>query len=145
VVLASNMRILIKICLSIGFVFIFSCEEQGLSVKCSDCTADEPIQTDLEVKLGQEFRGNKIEVNVYEGNLEDSVLYKSLSVTGTSTTVPVTVNKKYTVTASYYFFNDYYVAVDSAEPRVKYDKTTCNNPCYFVYDKVIDLRLKYSK
>jgi hypothetical protein len=57
----------------------------------------------------------------------------------------VPINKKYTATATYYKSDIKYVAVDSATPRVKYDKNQCDDPCYFVYDRVVDLRLKYTK
>lgn len=38
-------------------VFCFSCEEQGLFVKCPDCTAEEPVKTNLEIKLDIGFHG----------------------------------------------------------------------------------------
>jgi hypothetical protein len=138
------MKSSIKIFLVTGLIFIFSCEEQGLIVKCPDCTADEPEETNLDVKLDQKYSDQIIEVKVYEGNLEDSILYSSTLVMGTHPVIKVTVNKKYTVTATYHILDEFYVVIDSATPKVKYDKTTCDDPCYFVYDKVIDLRLKYT-
>jgi hypothetical protein len=139
------MKPAIKILLAVAFVLFFSCEDQGLFVKCPDCVSDEPVNTNLEVKLDLPASGQVTKVNIYEGNLEDSVLYGSLNTTGSDASFSVTINKKYTVTATYYVPDDYYVAVDSATPRVRYDKTHCDNPCYFVYDKNIDLRLKYTR
>jgi hypothetical protein len=144
------MKVTIKILLVIVLVFCFSCEDQGLVVKCPDCLSDEPIKTNLEVKLDMvsesgSIRTNITQINVYEGNLEDSVLYSSFQSSLSSYSIPVTLNKKYTVTATYYVSDNKYIAVDSATPRVRYDKTHCDNPCYFVYDKDIDLRLKYTK
>jgi hypothetical protein len=55
----------------------------------------------------------------------------------------VTLNKKYTATAMYYYADNNYVVVDSAFPKVKYEKDQCNDPCYFVYDRVVNLRLHY--
>jgi hypothetical protein len=139
------MKITTKIFLVFAFILCFSCEDQGLIVKCPDCTADEPIKTDLEVKMDLANFGLETQINVYEGNIEDSVLYSSFKTSGTQTTIPVTLNKKYTVTATYHIADDFYIAIDSATPRVRYDKTQCDNPCYFVYDKDINLRLKYTK
>jgi hypothetical protein len=139
------MKISGKIFLSIIFVVCFSCEDQGLIIKCPDCMSEEPKKTDLNVKLDNSYSGYQTVVNVYEGNLEDSVLYSSFEVTGNHTSVTVSMNKKFTVTATYYIPDDYYIAVDSATPRVRFDKTKCDDPCYFVYDKDIDLRLKYLK
>jgi hypothetical protein len=135
----------VKLFLLITTIFIFSCEDQGLIVKCPDCRTDEPKQTDLEVKLDSEIFGNLVLIKVYEGNLEDSVLYYSVSVPSSSTTISVTINKKYTLTATYHIGDNYYTAVDSATPRVRYEKDLCDNPCYFLYDRTIDLRLKYTK
>jgi len=134
-----------KILFLIILVISFSCEEQGLFVKCPACTAEEPLKTNLEIKIEPSLYGIATLIKVYEGNLEDSVLYSSYSSSGTSTTIPVTINKKYTVTATYYKPGNYYIAVDSATPRVRYNKEQCDDPCYFVYDRVVDLRLKYTK
>jgi hypothetical protein len=139
------MRITIKIFLAFAFMFCFSCEDQGLIVKCPDCTADEPVKSNLEIRLDVNPSGGATLINVYEGNLEDSILYSSSQAYSSSISVSVSLNKKYTVTAAYYVSDNYYVAVDSATPRVRYDKTQCDDPCYFVYDKNIDLRLKYTK
>jgi hypothetical protein len=143
VVLINAMKFPIKILLLIALILCFSCEDQGLIVKCPDCTVDEPINTDLVVKLS--YFGYLTQINVYEGNIEDSVLYSSVKTSETYAAIPVTLNKKYTVTATYYINDNYYIAVDSATPRVRFDKTQCDDPCYFVYDKTIDLRLKYIK
>jgi hypothetical protein len=144
------MRITIKILLAIGFIFCLSCEDQGFIVKCPDCTTDEPVSTNLEVKLDQltkydATRTNITQINVYEGNIEDSVLYSSHLTSLNSYSIPVTLNKKYTVSATYTIGTNVYVAVDSATPKVRYEKSQCDDPCYFIYDKKIDLRLKYTK
>lgn len=141
------MKITIKLLLLLFLGICFSCEEQGLIVKCPDCFADEPLKADLEIKLENPNNYPEAMIQIWEGNLEDSILLKSFSHTTYSTTVSeeVTINKKYTVTASYNINSRTYIAVDSATPRVRYNKDQCDEPCYFVYDRVIDLRLKYTK
>jgi hypothetical protein len=139
------MKILIRTLLFAILIFLFSCEDQGLIIKCPDCLKDEPVKTDLEVKLEQAYMGSPTKVNVYEGNLDDSILYKTITISSTYITIPVTMNKKYTVTATYYFPDNYYTAIDAATPRVRFEKNQCSDPCYFVYGKQIDLRLKYTK
>jgi hypothetical protein len=134
-----------KIAFFLILVIAFSCEEQGLFIKCSDCIVDEPVETELEIKLDLGNFGALTLINVYEGNLEDSVLYSTKSVSGTRTTIPVKLNKMYTVTATYYKRDNLFVTVDSATPKVRYTKDQCDDPCYFVYDKTCDLRLKYTK
>lgn len=139
------MKILSKTFLIIVFMFSISCEDKGLIVKCPDCLSTEPSQTDLEIKLDKGINGSATVINVYEGNLEDSVIYETFQTSSSSTSVTVTLNKKYTVTANYYLSGNYYTTVDSATPRVKYEKSQCDDPCYFIYDKKLDLRLKYTK
>jgi hypothetical protein len=138
------MRIIIKVFLLFIIVFFFSCEKEPLIVKCTDCFAEEPLKISLDVKLDNNYFGATTIIKVYEGNLEDSVLYSTYSTSRTTTTIPVTLNKKYTVTATYYIPTNHYIAIDSATPRVIYEKSKCDDPCYFVYDKKIDLRLKYT-
>lgn len=138
------MKIAIKIFLLLALIIFFSCKDQVLFIKCPDCTADEPVRTDLDFKLDFSYQGGVL-INIYEGNLDDSILIFSNRIYNSPFSYNVTINKKYTATATYYTQNNEYIAVDSATPRVKYDKVQCDNPCYFVYDKVVDLRLKYTK
>lgn len=140
------MKILLKISLVILLIMCFSCEDKGLIVKCPDCETTEPDKATLAIDLTLNNYGfNPTQITVYEGNLEDSVIYDSFSTSFESTTVVVSLNKKYTLTASYYFDGNYYVAVDSATPRVRFEKSQCNEPCYFIYDKDVNLKLKYTK
>jgi ribosome-associated translation inhibitor RaiA len=138
------MKILSKIILSIIIVCCFSCEDRGLIVKCSDCLSEEPIDAELNIKVGSNHSSIETIINVYEGNIEDSVLYSTLKTVNQNAYIKVTLNKKYTVTATYKEQNDLYVAIDSATPRVRFEKSQCDKPCYFVYDNDVDLRLKYT-
>ena len=113
------MRITLRLFLFLILVICFSCEEQGYIVNCPDCTAEEPIETNLEIKLELNYSSTMTLIKVYEGNLEDSILNSSYQISGTRTSIPLTINKKYTVTATYYLQGDYYIAVDSATPRVR--------------------------
>jgi len=139
------MKIISKIILLIIILCCFSCEDKGLIVKCADCLDDEPLEAVLDIKVDSNHSSIETTINVYEGNAEDSVLYSTLKTINSSASVRVTLNKKYTVTATYKEQNDFYVAIDSATPRVRFEKSQCDKPCYFIYDKVLDLRLKYTK
>ena len=134
-----------KIILLIIILCCFSCEDNGLIVKCADCLDTEPVDAVLDIKVDPNYTSNETTINVYEGNIEDSVLYSTVTTSGSGASVKVTLNKKYTVTANYKEQNDFYVAIDAATPRVRFEKSQCDKPCYFIYDKVLDLRLKYTK
>ena len=129
------------------FLFVFlalflSCEKNGWIVKCQDCFQGEPSVVPLYVKLDQP--STPIKVRVYEGMLDDSVLYQTEEVTWDEYTIDVPVNKKYTITATYNIDGKIYIAVDSATPRVRYTKDKCDDPCYYAYDNYLNLRIKYT-
>ncbi len=127
---------------------LFSCEDTGWLVNCEDCYPDEPEGATLELKLDDDpsVLSAGVVVKIYEGNIEDNTLVTSFKTFGASTNQDVILNKKYTISATY-LTNEgtTYIAVDSATPRVRYEKSQCDEKCYFIYDKVIDLRIKYTK
>jgi hypothetical protein len=140
------MKITGKILLLVALILSLSCEDQGLTVKCPDCTENEPSKTELEIKLDlSDHRLFSTIITVYEGNIEDNIIYDTFQSNDETTKVTVSLNKKYTVTANYLIADNSYVTVDSSTPRVRYEKSQCDNPCYFVYDRILDLRLKYTK
>jgi hypothetical protein len=125
---------------------MFSCDKSGLFVNCYDCSEEEPYSTDLEIKIDELALTNAITmISIYAGNLEDSILLESYNVRGTDITYEAVLNKQYTVTATYYTPDGTFIAVDSTIPRVRYETDQCTVPCYFVYGKKLNLRLKYIK
>jgi hypothetical protein len=136
------MNRIILIFILLVFVIFFSCEEQGIFINnCTDCLADEPLKTELEVKIDASSYSGVL-IQIWEGNLEDSILLGQFREFSTTFTHEVTLNKKYTLTATYNIQDNTYVVVDSATPRVRFDKDKCDDPCYLVYDKKLDLSLK---
>ncbi len=122
---------------------IFSCEKPGVIVRCDECLTYEPAEADLVIKLSP-AGFERVEVVIYEGNLEDEVIYSSFITPYTEEYVTVLLNKKYTVTARYLRNGKTFIAVDSAVPRVKYDKYSCDDPCWFIYDNRIKVALSRS-
>lgn len=142
-VLINKMRSGTKFLLLAAFIFSFACEDKGLFIDCAECLTSEPVKTDLDIKLELPEYNSQALITVYEGNIEDSIVYTSYKIAATQSSVQVTLNKKYTVTEAYNKDGNYYIAIDSATPRVRYEKSQCDDPCYFIYDKEINLRLKY--
>lgn len=125
-------------------VFFFSCEK-GFITNCSDCTETEPVYADIEISIDYQISSsNNTLISIYEGDLEDGILIKEFSANGRDVTYfEVQINKKYTVKATYNIGTRTYIAIDSVIPKVRYETNDCDQPCYFVYNKSIDLRLKY--
>jgi hypothetical protein len=139
------MKRFIRVLFLLLSVFSFSCEEKPVFVQCDECVSEEPLKAELKMKLDNYGYSGGTIINVYTGNLEDDILYRTFTTNSTESSISVTLNQKYTVTATYYIPSKYYVAVDSATPRVEYNKDQCTDPCYYIYDREVDLRLKYTK
>jgi hypothetical protein len=75
----SFLFLLLALCFSCEEqVFLcFGCDEQGFFANCDECLAKEPFKTNLEVKIDINFTFATTLITVYEGNLEDSLLYVS--------------------------------------------------------------------
>jgi len=114
-------------------------------VNCQECKKDEPYLAEIEIRLDLQEFGYPVTVDVYEGNIEDGVINSSFNINGNKTSVELHINKKYTFSATYSTPEGTYTVIDSAMPRVSYNKDQCDDPCYYVYDKVVNLRLKYTK
>lgn len=138
------MRLLLKYCPFIFLILTLSCDKPGMFASCNDCESSEPSQVSLKVKIDPFSVTNYHSwVDIYEGNIEDDVLIGTYTSDTSPLSIKVWINKKYTLAATYYGNGIYYVAIDSATPRVRYESDMCDNPCYLVYDNNVDLRLKY--
>lgn len=139
------MRSLLKYILVLAVLLLLSCDKSGFFVLCSDCLQNEPGTADLDIKIDDSVLNDtkSIIIKIYSGNLEDNILLATFNTTSTNLTYSVTINKKYTVTATYNTTNATYIAVDSTIPTVKYITDQCKDPCYYVYGKKLNLRLKY--
>ena len=137
----SGIRAIFRIMVLFFLAFLFSCEEQGTIVNCDDCTNEEPLDASLDIKLSESELGSSVLIRVYEGNLEDNILEREYTTMSLSTSVTVSINRKYTVTATYNRSDGTYTAVDSATPKVRYTTDQCDEPCYYVYDRKLNLKL----
>ena len=145
-VLKRNIKAASGAILFLIITLCFSCEKPGyFVVDCTECYTEEPKNATLEIKLEDFSRVTNVQtvLRIYKGNLEDSLLYREYKITATSTTATVPANNDYTLTAKYYIAGRYYIAVNSVTPRIKYEKETCTDPCYYVYNNKVNLRLKY--
>ena len=142
----------------LGFLiltFCFSCKEDeqvlnGITIiDCNECTTDEPLDATLNIKLEKlekyEHADFNINITIYEGNLEDDIVYSAFRTSWPETSATVPINKNYTITARYFINDKTYIAVNSVTPRVKYNKYSCDEPCYYIVDRLVNLKLKYIK
>lgn len=136
------MKVFLKTSALLAIIVIFSCEGKEWIVNCVDCQTNEPYNATIKIKLRE--TGNPVTINIYEGDIEDDILYASYITNGSDYSLQTGLNRKYTFAATYSIEGKTYIAVNSTIPRVKYEESECEDPCYFIYDNIVDLRLKYT-
>ena len=134
------MKILV-ISLLVGVCFLTACEDLYI-VDCSECELTEPTTCNLHIKLGQRINGRPYEVIIYRGTIEDGIVIDSIS-SGTSFYHRVSLNSEYTVTATVVINGKEYTAVDSTRPKVDVITDACDETCYYVVNRTINLKIKY--
>ncbi len=134
-----------SIILSLLIMLLFSCEE-GFLTDCDKCYAG----TDYRVDLNIIFRNpDRVPIDpvitLYEGNISDSIIISRTRIIDPYSYMYYSgiLYKDYSATLEFTYNGRRYITTASACPKVRYDETTCNEPCYFVYDNVLDLRLRY--
>ncbi|MCU0472640.1 MAG: hypothetical protein MUC93_04630 [Bacteroidales bacterium] len=145
-VLKKQIRLITGIIAFLALMLCFSCEDvEPLIINCNECYTDEPDQADIEIKLEELINPEPTIIKIYEGNLEENLLTKTIATNSESINTKVALNKLYTMTATYYIDGSYYTAVNSLTPRIKYEEEQCEEPCYYAYDRIVNLKLKYTK
>jgi hypothetical protein len=126
-------------------VLLISCEE-GFITDCRDCNPDPVTDATLliYIKDADYFPTNPL-FTLYEGAIEDNIILTQYYVDGFPTflSFQALLYKDYTATLEFTLDGQKYITVDAACPQVRYDETACDEPCYYIYDNIIDLRLRY--
>lgn len=138
-VLGNYLKQFLITAIFVVMVLFFSCEEVTI-INCTDCYTDEPDETYLEISLDVIAPG--VIVTIYTGNLEDNLVFATYKTFAKTSYYKVLLNKSYTVTAEYVISGVSYIAVNNVKPRVTFSEEQCTNPCYYVYDKSVKLKLK---
>ena len=143
-VLKRNITRVLRITAFSMLVMLFSCEEiKTALIDCSKCSAVEPKTAVAEIKLNPDGH-SAVLVTIYEGNVEDSIKYESFWTSTKSTSCTLPLNKKFSFVARYYTTaRDFYYCFNSTTMHVKYEEDQCDDPCYYVYDNIVNLRLFY--
>jgi hypothetical protein len=126
-------------------IIVFSCEKEDPTILCGECINEDPFQINLYISFDPYKDGMHMPpvVNVYQGNIEDSVLVRTIFPEISPVNVLLSVNIKYTITATYYYIGKNIIAFDSTTPKAKYKGTVCDKPCYLPYNNEVDVRLRY--
>jgi hypothetical protein len=137
------MRRIFKIIFLLVISLVFSCEKFRDFPGCPDCLKEEPTRAQLKFKFEPSY-GVYIDLKIYEGDISDSILIATTRISNYNPDykINVALNKKYSATGTYEIENIKYIVVGATAIRVVYEKDRCTDPCYYVYNDIIDLRLK---
>jgi hypothetical protein len=130
---------------ALALLLLFSCEE-GTITDCNECDPDGVYHPQLTIYIrNSEYEPVNPLVTIYEGAIEDSIVLNRINVIESTSyiTYDAVLYKDYTVTVEFFLNSVKYVAIGAACPKVRYDESTCEQPCYYLYDNIIDLRLRY--
>jgi hypothetical protein len=132
--------------ISLLILIFFSCEE-GFVTDCRECTEAGIGDVELELIFGGSpvYEPLYKTVTIYEGAIEDSLILNRFTTELAYMTIDAMLYKNYTVTLNFKIGGKDYIAVDAVCPKVRYDESSCDQPCYYIYDNVADLRLRYEK
>ena len=131
------------------FIFmlcLFSCEE-GWITDCRECDENKPGTVNLKIYVrNPEAIPAYPVVTLYDGAIEDSIVLRRYTMEdpyALTIYYDALLYKDYTATVEFNFDGRNYLLIDAACPELRYDETSCDNPCYYVFNNVIDLRLRY--
>lgn len=135
----------ISITLATILLLLFSCEE-GFITDCNDCYTSDDYQVILTIKYqGTTYVPIGALITLYEGPVGDNLVLEKFYVKDPYSEIryPAVLYKDYSATIEYTYADRHFILTAGACPKVKYDETTCEEPCYYVYDNVLDLTLRY--
>lgn len=107
----------------------------------SDCNTIEPFFGNLQIKstINQEYTVNY--VTLYEGFVEENIVFKEIDVTENLISVEVPVDRRFSAKALYIKGIDTIAVIDGTFVK-KNDKQYCDSVCWSLSGLELDLRLK---
>jgi hypothetical protein len=124
---------------------LFSCEESFVS-DCRECYPESVPPAQLKILYSNpDYIPGTHTVTLYEGAVEDGIIIGEyiIEIPVSSMTVDAILYKDYSATLEFFIDGRKYITTAAACPKTGYDEDSCEEPCYFVYDNVLDLRLRY--
>ncbi len=84
-------------------------------------------------------------VTLYEGSVKDSIILARYFIQEPHSYIryDALLYKDYSATLEFTLDGRRYITMAGACPQAGYDEFSCDEPCWFVYDNVIDLKLRY--
>lgn len=124
---------------------IVSCEDSFVS-DCSECYPEGVPRAQLRILYrNPDYVPVNPKVTLYEGAVEEGIMIRQYIIEEAVSFIEVDaiLYKDYSATLEFNLDGQKYITTAGACPKAGFDKNSCEEPCYFVYDNVLDLRLRY--
>ncbi len=124
---------------------LLSCED-SIVKDCGDCYPEGVETATLIISFrNTDYIPVNPKVTLYEGAIEDGIILAEYSIEDpySYTVYDALLYKDYTATLEFTLDGRRYITTAGACPKVGYDDTSCDEPCWFIYDNVLDLKLRY--
>lgn len=133
------------IAVALVLTLLLSCED-SLTGDCNECyPGGIPPAKLIILYMNPDYVPANPVVTLYEGSVEDGIIISTyvIDVGISFLEVDALYYKDYSATLEFFHEGQKYITTAGACPQSGYDESTCEEPCYFIYDNVLDLRLRY--
>jgi hypothetical protein len=123
---------------------LLSCEDSFVS-DCRECYPDGVPRVKLEILYrNPDYVPYNPKVTLYEGAVEDGIIISQYIIEEALSFIEVDaiLYKDYSATLEFFRDGRKYITTAGASPKAGYDENSCEEPCHFIYDNVLDLRLR---
>lgn len=127
----------------VAFSLSVSCDSINLSaVNCAECYIDDPEYGYIKLDLTINDENPEVMITLYNNTFDyDNIIYSEI-VHYSSVELEIMTNKEYVIEAQYLKNGRSYHVVNRAKLKTRRDTESCNEPCYYIVKRSVDLRIK---
>ncbi len=141
-----NISISLIIKLSIIFTILTSCGDDstiGSEFDCYYCYDEMPEYVGVKFLTNNKIITDTVFFTIFSGNAYESEIDYETFTTMNETTIDFIPNRPYTAVAEYHKDGKIYQVINDFTPKTQFFEYACDVPCYYEYETIVDLELKY--
>jgi hypothetical protein len=114
-----------------------------LFVDCSNCYSDIPLYGEQSLRVSIDDENPEVTITVYIGPWEKGNVEYIFTMIENEQKIVLRTDVHYTLIAEYTKNGRTYNVVNGSILKVQEDYDSCDEPCYYVSHRSVDLRLKF--
>ena len=142
----TSRRQLVLILISAVFILLphHSCDIEDLKVfDCSECYTNKPEFSEAKISVTIDNENQQVPITVYLGSYDDGLIVYEDITTSLMNYVWLENEVDYTLVAEYIRNGRTVNVVNGLTMKIRKDYENCNEPCYYVRNRNVNLKLKY--